>query len=566
MGRRDVAGSGGGSQELVAQRVPFVLAKVVLAERPTSARPGDEALVLADGTMEGFVGGDCAEATVRAQALAVLDSGEPVVLRISADGRATAGGQGDGAQPLPQRRHVGDLPRTASPAAADGGRRRRPDRRGRCTRIGAAARLRGRRRPTGTRPISPRPSSSPRTAATRPTALSAALACRRRLRRARREPEARGGRRRARSTSPVDGPSAIVTPAGLDIGARTPEEVALSICADVIARRPRPAASGRHRRCRATAGDIAIDPVCGMTVAAVESSLHLDHDGRRYWFCGTGCLRAFAADPDRYSATLMEDHLVDSVAELRARPRRRRLRRRPRPGDRAVLRRPPAPAAARRGRGRRRQDGVGEGAGRRSLDTPLVRLQCYEGITAAEALYEWNYPRQLLAIRTAEAGWRARPRGRSLHAADFLIDRPLLRAIRHPGPRPAVLLIDEIDRADDEFEAFLFELLAESAVTIPELGTVRADAPAGRRPDVEPHPRPPRRPEAPLPLPLDRLPAVADGRRDRAPPRPGRPHARSSSRSVTPSAGCARSTCRSHRASPRRSPGSPPSRCSASRR
>jgi MoxR-like ATPase len=110
------------------------------------------------------------------------------------------------------------------------------------------------------------------------------------------------------------------------------------------------------------------------------------------------------------------------------------------------------------------------------LDTPLLRLQCYEGITAAEALYEWNYPRQLLTIRLAES------RGEQLRDADLftpehLLARPLLAAIDHPGPRPAVLLIDEVDRADDEFEAFLFELLAESAVTIPELGTRRAQVP-----------------------------------------------------------------------------------------
>jgi len=109
----------------------------------------------------------------------------------------------------------------------------------------------------------------------------------------------------------------------------------------------------------------------------------------------------------------------------------------------------------------------------RALDTPLVRLQCYEGITAAEALYEWNYPRQLLAIRRAEAGAELLSEA-SLFGVDYLIERPLLAAIRHPGPRPAVLLIDEVDRADDEFEAFLLELLAEATVTIPELGTLRA--------------------------------------------------------------------------------------------
>ena len=108
-----------------------------------------------------------------------------------------------------------------------------------------------------------------------------------------------------------------------------------------------------------------------------------------------------------------------------------------------------------------------------TLDAPLLRLQCYEGLTAAEAIYEWNYPRQLLAIRLAET------RGERLADADlftdeFLLPRPLLAAVTHPGPGPAVLLVDEVDRADDEFEAFLFEVLAEQAVTIPELGTRRA--------------------------------------------------------------------------------------------
>jgi MoxR-like ATPase len=110
------------------------------------------------------------------------------------------------------------------------------------------------------------------------------------------------------------------------------------------------------------------------------------------------------------------------------------------------------------------------------LDTPLIRLQCYDGIDAAEALYEWNYPRQLLSIRVAESQG-AELREEDLFGREYLIRRPLLRAIEHPGPRPAVLLVDEIDRADDDFEAFLLELLAEAAVTIPELGTVRATHP-----------------------------------------------------------------------------------------
>jgi MoxR-like ATPase len=124
--------------------------------------------------------------------------------------------------------------------------------------------------------------------------------------------------------------------------------------------------------------------------------------------------------------------------------------------------------------------GVGKTEAARSvaavLDTPLVRLQCYEGIDAAEALYEWNYPRQLISIRLADSR-DAELREEELFGPDYLIRRPLLRALEHPGPRPAVLLIDEIDRADDDFEAFLLELLADASVTIPELGTITATHP-----------------------------------------------------------------------------------------
>lgn len=112
----------------------------------------------------------------------------------------------------------------------------------------------------------------------------------------------------------------------------------------------------------------------------------------------------------------------------------------------------------------------------RLLGTPLIRLQCYDGIEAAEAIYEWNYPRQLLAIRLAEAEG-THLREAELFGSDYLIERPLLQAVRHKGPLPAVLLIDEVDRADEEFEAFLFELLAEGTITIPEIGTVRAEVP-----------------------------------------------------------------------------------------
>ncbi|NNF53765.1 MAG: MoxR family ATPase [Acidimicrobiales bacterium] len=111
-----------------------------------------------------------------------------------------------------------------------------------------------------------------------------------------------------------------------------------------------------------------------------------------------------------------------------------------------------------------------------ALDAPFIRLQCYEGIAASEALYEWNYPHQLLSIRAAEVGGDTIGQN-DLFSEDFLLDRPLLKAVRQRDGRRPVLLIDEIDRADDEFEALLFEFLAEAAVTIPELGTFTASTP-----------------------------------------------------------------------------------------
>jgi MoxR-like ATPase len=111
-----------------------------------------------------------------------------------------------------------------------------------------------------------------------------------------------------------------------------------------------------------------------------------------------------------------------------------------------------------------------------ALGTPLIRLQCYEGLDSAEALYEWNYPRQLLRIRLAEASGEDVAEG-DLFGREYLVRRPVLEAIEHPGPLPAVLLIDEIDRADPDFEAFLLEVLADAAVTVPELGTIRATVP-----------------------------------------------------------------------------------------
>jgi MoxR-like ATPase len=110
------------------------------------------------------------------------------------------------------------------------------------------------------------------------------------------------------------------------------------------------------------------------------------------------------------------------------------------------------------------------------LNAPLIRLQCYEGIEASQALYDWDFPRQLLHLRAAEASGRydAERLESELYDRRFLIARPLLRAVETGD---AVLLVDEVDRADDEFEAFLLEVLSEFTISIPEIGTIRADTP-----------------------------------------------------------------------------------------
>jgi MoxR-like ATPase len=121
-----------------------------------------------------------------------------------------------------------------------------------------------------------------------------------------------------------------------------------------------------------------------------------------------------------------------------------------------------------------------------ALGARLIRLQCYEGLDVAHAVYEWNYARQLLHIRAAQEGSVSEE---ELFGREFLIERPLLEAIG--SDEPVVLLIDEIDRADEEFEAFLLEVLSDFQITIPELGTIRAHAGAARRA------------QAPLPVSLD---------------------------------------------------------------
>lgn len=292
------------TNELRTGRTAYVHARVVLAEPPTSAKPGAEALILPDGTIEGFVGGDCAESTVRAQGLALLDSGESLLLRITPEPEADQGGKlvvhnpclsggtleifMEPILPAPLIVIVGDSPiarALAGVAEQVGWQPLRPDDPehvadetvGAATAIVVASHGRG--------------ETSVLTAALTADVAYVGLVA--------------SPKRAAAVIESLDLCSShtarIHAPAGLDIGARTPAEIALSIMSEIVSLRPRP--SGRSLPDRSEASTTATDPVCGMSVATVDASLHLDHGGRRSWFCGSGCLRAFAADPDAYVTT-----------------------------------------------------------------------------------------------------------------------------------------------------------------------------------------------------------------------------------------------------------------------
>ena len=282
---------------LRSERAPFVLATVVSARRPTSIRAGDTAVVLADGTIEGFVGGVCAESSVRLYSLRALETGEPLLLHlVPGDGEGGPSDEVEGAivehnpclsggtleiflephLPAPRMVVVGGSPiaealeRVAAAAGYDAVR----------AGIGAVAEIEG---AAGVIVASHGNAEERMLEA----ALSAgvpyvALVA---------SPK-RGAAVREQLSVPAELIAQLHTPAGLDIGARTPGEIAISILAEIVAEQHADPAPGRPQV--STTETVALDPICGMKVAVAESSLHLEVDGTRVYFCGEHCRRTYS--------------------------------------------------------------------------------------------------------------------------------------------------------------------------------------------------------------------------------------------------------------------------------
>lgn len=286
------------TDRLRQERVPFVHARVVLAERPTSAKPGDEAIVLADGTIEGFVGGQCALATLRAQGLAVLESRESTLLRIAPNPEPDQPGktvvhnpcQSGGTLeifmepvlPAPLVRVLGTTP--IGVALAQVG-----DSLGYDVQPWDASAVNDLSM-TDAVVVASHGNGEEVTleAAVRSGVPYIGLVASRK----------RGAAVLAALDLTDDEKSRIHTPAGLNIGARTAEEVALSIFAEIIANRsdsPRESAAG-------SSIGTAVDPVCHMDVVMVPSSLHADVEGTTWWFCCQGCLDRFVANPSTFAS------------------------------------------------------------------------------------------------------------------------------------------------------------------------------------------------------------------------------------------------------------------------
>jgi xanthine dehydrogenase accessory factor len=286
--------------ELTRTREPFVQATVVRAQKPTSAHAGDTALVRADGSIDGFVGGTCAEASVREYGLMTLSTNEPLLLRIVPG--EVAGAREEGAvtvanpclsggaveifleprMPAPRMLVVGDSP--VAEALAQLGRP-----------LGFDVEL------VPGEQVEPMAGDAALVVASHGRGEEPALTAALRLG----VPyvgliasRIRGAGVLAALDVTDEQRSRVHSPAGLDIGARTAAEIALSVLAELVAERR---AAERHAPGQAAAPASAVDPVCGMTVAAVDSSLHVTVDGTTTWFCCAGCRTAFLEDPARYA-------------------------------------------------------------------------------------------------------------------------------------------------------------------------------------------------------------------------------------------------------------------------
>jgi xanthine dehydrogenase accessory factor len=296
------------ANDLASRREPFVHATVVRAQHPTSAHAGDTALVLAGGEIQGFVGGNCVESSVREYSQQVLASQEPLLLRVVPGEPSRTAGEGavevsnpclsGGAIeiflqphiPAPRVVVVGTTPVAQALATLGSG-------------VGLAVEL------TDGVSAAPRPDDAALIVASHGKAEEVAL-----------EAALRAGvpyvalvASGTRGTAVLESldvdeaqRARVFTPAGLQLGARTPGEIALSILAQLIQERARSrhAAPETAAETAADAPATAVDPVCGMTVAAAESSLQLEHNGVTVYFCSPGCRAAFRKDPERYALTL----------------------------------------------------------------------------------------------------------------------------------------------------------------------------------------------------------------------------------------------------------------------
>lgn len=290
------------AERLHRDRIPYVLATVVRAERPTSAKPGDSALVLPDGSIDGFVGGVCAESTVRLEGLRLLASGESELLRVTPAAAATTAPEGvrvvenpclsggtleiflEAVIPPVLVRVFGDSPIARAIAQ-----------------VGNALDVDVQNDVDAALPVAPDTTAVVVAAHGRDEVpvLRAALAAQVPYIALVASPK-RSAAVLAELDVPDDERDRIHAPAGLDIGARTPHEIALSIYAEIVACRPRPE---RTTAAEQVAAAEALDPVCGMTVAVSPASLSLSHDGVDWFFCGSGCREVFRDAPQRYLAT-----------------------------------------------------------------------------------------------------------------------------------------------------------------------------------------------------------------------------------------------------------------------